>query len=203
MPFEITILVNKIDKLKENFEKGRFGDALVSSLNTGNGLMQQRIFQANKDINGNSFGLYIGKKRKARLQVSKNKTQNKRNKNVAGQDLTAYQRKRLLKGRSINPKNLEFTGGLRLSIETQIGGVYYPLTSGNITTGSQEKTATLEFNNDEAALISKGQEAQISNIRGGGKGTTKGIGKRIFTLDQSEREQVNEQARELIMQILK
>lgn len=188
MPFDTKILPNKIDKIKENFENGRFGDVLVSSLNTGNALMQQRIFQANKDIQGNSFGGYIGKKRKARLQVSSNKTQNKRNKSVAGQELTPYQRKRALKGRQISHKDLEFTGGLRRAIETKI---------------ENEHAAVIEFNNDLAAIIAKGQEAQISNIRAGQKGTTSGIGAKIFTLDAAEKEKVIEQGRELINQILK
>jgi hypothetical protein len=55
----------------------------------------------------------------------------------------------------------------------------------------------------EAAKIAKGQEAQISNIRGGGKGTTKGKGVKIFSLNDSEKETVVEQGAELIKQILK
>lgn len=188
MPFDTTILSGKIEKIKEAFENGRFGDALVSSLNTGNGLMQQRIFQANKDIEGNGFGGYIGKKSKARLLLSKNKTQNKRNKAVAGQNLTPYQRKRALKGRQISKKDLEFTGGLRRAIETKI---------------ENEHAAVIEFNNDFAALVAKGQEAQIANIRAGQKGKTSGLGIKIFTLDVSEKEKVVEQGRELITQILK
>lgn len=188
MAFDTTILIKRIDKIKESFENGKFGDALVSSLNTGNGLMQQRIFQSNNDIEGNTFGTYVGSKRKARLQVSKNATQNKRNKAVSGQDLTPYQRKRALKGRQVSRKDLEFTGGLRRAIETKI---------------ENEHAAVIEFNNDEAAKIAKGQEAQIANIRAGRKGTTKGTGIKIFTLNESEKEEVIDQGRELIIQILK
>ncbi len=188
MPFDLKILTDKIEGIKEAFDNGRFADALVASLNTGNGLMQQRIFQNNNDIEGNSFGQYIGRKRKARLQVSKNVTQNKRNKAIAGQDLTSYQRKRARAGRQIAKKDLEFTGGLRRTIETQV---------------ENENAAILQFNDNNAALIAKGQEAQITNIRNGGKGTTKGKGIKIFALNTTEKEQVNEQGLELIKQILK
>lgn len=189
MSFDVTILQGRIEKIKTAFENGRFADALVGSLNTGNGLMQQRVFTQNVDVKGQSFGKYVGKKRKARLQVSSNRTQNKRNKAVAGLDLTAYQRKRALKGRQIEKKDLEFDGGLRRAIEIQT---------------ENEKSVVLEFNNDLAAKIAKGQEQQIENIRSGKPGTTKGTGAtRIFTFDEKEREQVTEQGQELILQILK
>jgi hypothetical protein len=188
MAFDTTILQKKIEGLKEAFDNGNFGDALVDSLNTGNGLMQQRVFQQNKDVEGNDFGKYVGRKRKARLIVSKNKTQNKRNKAIAGQDLTTYQRKRALKGRQILKKDLEFTGGLRRAIETAI---------------EDEKSAVLTFNNDEAAKIARGQENQITNIRKGGKGSSKGDGVKIFRLNTSEKEQVIEQGVELIKEILR
>lgn len=189
MSFDITILKAKIDAIKKAYESGRFGDALVGALNTGSGLMQQRVFQNNTDVKGQSFGEYIGKKRKVRLVVSENRTQNKRNKAIAGLDLTSYQRKRAAKGRQILKKDLEFTGGVRRAIETQI---------------ENEKSVVLQFNNDQAARIARGQEQQIHNIRAGGKGTTKGSGAtRIFTFDEKEREQVTEQGAELIKQILK
>lgn len=190
MPFDLTILSKKIEGLKEAFENGKFGDALVGALNTGNGLMQQRIFQETHDVKGQSFGKYVGKKRKARvLPITKNRTQNKRNKAIAGQDLTAYERKRALKGRQILKKDLEFMGGLRRAIETQIEG---------------EKAAVLWFNNDLAAKIAKGQEQQIENIRNGQSGTTKGTGAtKIFSLNDKEKETVVDQGAELIKQILK
>src|SRR5678816_3020631 len=62
MSFDITILSKKIQGIKEAFENGNFADALVGALNTGNGLMQQRIFSQNKDVEGQSFGEYVGKK---------------------------------------------------------------------------------------------------------------------------------------------
>lgn len=189
MSFDITILTDKVNKIKESFENGKFGDALVASLNQGNGMMQQRVFQENVDIKGQSFGEYIGVKHKAQLKVSANKTQNKRNKAIAGLELTAYQRKRALKGRQVIKKDLEFEGGLRRSPEVVI---------------ENEKSVTLQFNTDDSAKIAHGQEQQIENIRNGKPGTTKGSGAtKIFTFDDKEREQVNETGLELIKEILK
>lgn len=194
--FDLNILKTKIDGLKEAYQSGNFGDALVGALNTGNGLMQQRIFNQNKDVEGNGFGQYVGKKKKLsnrNLEVSlffeaRSKTNQKRIKANADLELTSYQRKRAHKGRQVAKKDLEFTGGLRRAIETQI---------------ENEKAAVLNFNNDEAAKIAKGQEAQITNIRNRGKGSVKGEGVKIFTLNKSEKETVNEQGKELIIQILK
>lgn len=194
--FDLNILSKKIEGLKEAFQNGRFGDALVGALNTGNGLLQQRVFQNNQDVMGNSFGFYVGVKSKQsdRAQVKqlfgiKSKTDKKRIKTAAAQSLTSYQRKRAAKGRQTAKKDLEFYGGLRRAIETQV---------------ENEKTAVLQFNNTKAAKVAKGQEQQIHNLRSGGKGTTKGAGApRIFTLDEKEKEQVVEQGAELIKQILK
>lgn len=195
MSFDITILKVKIDAIKKAYENGRFGDALVGALNTGSGLMQQRVFQNNTDVKGQSFGKYIGtgKKQSDRAQVTAlfgaTKTDKKRIRASAGLELTSYQRKRANKGRQVLKKDLEFTGGVRRAIETQI---------------ESEKSVVLQFNNDQAAKIARGQEQQIHNIRTGGKGTTKGSGAtRIFTFDEKEREQVTEQGKELIKQILK
>jgi hypothetical protein len=188
MSFDLTILKKKVDGLKEAYDNGKFADALVGALNTGNGLLQQRVFQETQDVEGNTFGQYIGKKRKVRTAQTKNKTQAKRNKAIEGKFLTSYQRKRAAKGRQIDKKDLEFSGGIRRAIETQV---------------ENDKAAVIQFNNLEAAKIAKGQEAQISNIRSGGKGTTKGNGVKIFSLNDSEKETVVEQGAELIKQILK
>lgn len=188
--FDINILTKQIQAIKTAYENGRFADALIGALNTGNGAMQQRIFTENKDIKGQSFGEYVGKKRKVRKITSgSNRTQNKRNKAVAGLELTAYQRKRALKGRQIARKDLEFLGGLRRSIEIQV---------------EDEKTVQLAFNTELPAKIARGQEQQIENIRSGKPGTTKGTGAtRIFILDDKERQEVNEQGLELIQQIIR
>lgn len=189
MAFDINAQQEKINRLKTAYESGRFSDALLAALNTGNGLMQQRIFQQTTDVEGNGFGTYVGKRSKVkRITVSKNPLQNKRNKALVGQNLTPYQRKRAAKGRQVLRKDLEFTGGLRRAIETVV---------------ESDKAVVLEFNNDQAAIIAKGQEAQITNIRLGQKGTTKGVGIKIFSLNQAEKEEVTEQGQELINQILK
>jgi hypothetical protein len=188
MSFDLTILKKKVDGLKEAYENGNFADALIGALNTGNGLMQQRVFSQTEDVEGNSFGQYVGKKRKVKTKPTSNRTQAKRNKAIEGQFLTSYQRKRASKGRQVAKKDLEFSGGLRRAIETQ---------------AENEKTAVIQFNNSEAAKIAKGQEAQITNIRNGGKGTTKGEGIKIFSLNNIEKETVIEQGAELITQILK
>lgn len=196
MPFDVTILSKKIEGLKEAFESGRFGDALVGALNTGSGLMQQRIFQETHDVKGQSFGKYVGKKRKITdralflsFNTTTSRTDQKRIKKNADLELTSYQRIRANKGRQILKKDLEFMGGLRRAIETQIEG---------------EKAAILGFNNDLAAKIAKGQEQQIENIRNGGSGTTKGSGAtKIFSLNDKEKETVVNQGSELIKQILK
>lgn len=196
MPFDLQILTKKVEGVRQAFENGRFADALVGALNSGNGLLQQRVFTRNEDTEGNSFGQYVGKKsiQSTRSQVkalflTTSKTQKKRINESASQSLTNYERKRVNAGRQIAKKDLEFTGGVRRAIQTQI---------------ENEKSVVLEFNNDEAALIAKGQEQQITNIRNGAKGTVKGSGATpIFKLNSDEREEVTEQGRELILQILK
>ncbi len=193
MSFDMTILTERVEKLKTNIQSGRFGDALIGALNTGNGLMQQRIFSGNKDVEGNDFGPYVGKKKRqsdrAQLTALFNAKGNKAKekiRNKAIQELTAYERKRVNAGRQVAKKDLEFTGELRRSIQTQ----------------KSDKTAVLEFSNDHAALVAKGQENQITNIRNGGKGYVKGAGTQIFNLSESERAEVVDQGIELINKIL-
>ncbi len=181
MAFDTTILTEKIEKLKEKYTNGSFADALIGAVNAGNGLMQQRIFTLNEDVLGESFGAYIGRKSKTKLNI----TGSKRSRAIAGLDLTPYQKKRAAAGRQIIKKDLEFTGNLRRSIVTAV---------------ESEKAAVIEFNNDEAAIIARGQEVQITNIRLGGKGTTRGVGVKIFRLNPVEREEVVAQGLELISQ---
>lgn len=197
MPNELKIepLQKQIEGLKKAFENGRFGDALVGALNTGNGLLQQRVFTENKDVTGKDFGKYVGRKKKIsaaqteKLLSKASKTDKKRIKAAADLELTAYERKRVNKGRQIAKKDLEFTGGTRRAIETVI---------------ENDKSAVLHFNNEEAAKIARGQEQQIHNIRSGGKGTTKGSGApKIFGLSDAEKETVIDQGIELIKEILK
>ena len=197
MSFDITILSKKIQGIKEAFENGNFADALIGALGTGIGLMEQRIFTQNKDTQGQDFGQYVGSKKKTlsaaqvktAIRATKSRTDRKRIRAAAGQELTYYQRKRALRGRQTAKKDLELEGSLRRSIETQV---------------EDEKSAVINFSNTESALIAHGQEQQVTNIRNGKPGTTKGTGAvKIFTLDTKEREEVTEQGAELIKQILK
>lgn len=191
MPFDTEILKDKIARIKQSYIDGQFADAMVVALNHGRALMKERVFTSNTDIEGNSFGNYIGAKHKAKLIKSSNRTQNKRNKVVAGQDLTAYQRKRLLKGRQIDHKDLDFEGTLRKAIELQAAEK------------ESNYVAVLNFSTDKIAQIAHGQEAQISNIRNGLPGTTKGKGIKIFGFNETERQDVNDTGLELINEILK
>ena len=195
MPFDFTNLEDRIAELRQKTGGAVLGDVLISALNTGNGLMQARVFRGNQDIEGNSFGDYIGAKKaltegqKAKLLSSTNsKTDLKRIKRNLEIELTSYQRKRVNKGRQIDHKDLEFSGGLRKAIEVQI---------------ESEKVGVLTFNNDDAALIARGQENQITNIRNGGKGYVQGDGTKIFALNENEKDQVIEQVHLLISEFIK
>lgn len=190
--FDTTILKENIERIKQAYVNGQFTDALVKALNTGKGLMRERIFETNIDVGGNSFGEYIGKKTEttelvasSRLFKGKSKTIQNRAKNIIGQDLTTYQRKRASFGHQTNPKNLEFFGSLRRSIEIVV---------------ENEKSAAMQFNNDLAAKIAQGQANQIANIRDGLPGRTNYNLKtvKIFRLNTAEKEQVVEQGLELI-----
>jgi len=194
MAFDTKILIDKIKSLKDKAASGSFSDALVAALNTGNALMQRRIFFDNVDIFGNSFGGYVGTKKlltrraKERLLFKATQTTKVRINRNAPIPLTPYQRKRANRGRQIVRKDLELEGGLRRSIEVQI---------------INERSAQIAFNTIEEAQIARGQENQITNIRNSQKGYTTGNGLKIFALNENEREQTNNQARELVKQILK
>lgn len=201
MPFDVTILTKKVEGLKQAFENGKFADALAGAVTEGQQLLRSRVFDEHKDIEGQDFGVYIGKKQteqQANRQTFRalfgttSDTDRKRIKASAGLELTSYQRKRASKGRQIVQKDLSFTFGLRKSIETKQSVVK-----------ENERSVVLEFNNDEAAKIARGQENQITNLRNGQKGTTKGNGIKIFKLNDSEKEKVIERGTELIKQILK
>lgn len=195
MAFDATILQKYVDDLKKIVESGQFADALVGAMNTGNGLMQQRIFTRNQDVEGNSFGTYIGKKTALgrgtaiRLLSEAKRPEQKARVVRATVPLTPYQRKRVLRGRQIVRKDLELEGDLRRSIQMYI---------------QSDKEVVLAFNTDKQALIAAGQEQQITNIRNGLPGTTKGTGAiKIFALNADEIDQVVEQGTELVLQILK
>lgn len=186
-------IIEAIQKVQEKILAGAFGDAFVSALNAANGLMQERIFTKNEDTDGNDFGKYIGKKRIAtgREQLrllfgTESELTKKRIRESAFLELTSYQRKRAARGRQVSKKDLELEGALRRSIETVV---------------LDERSAAIQFNTDKFALIARGQENQITNIREGKPGTTKGDGVKIFALDDNERGQANEIVQALVLEI--
>ncbi len=193
MSFDTKILIDKVKLLKQKINEGAFADALVGGLNTGNALMQQRIFNRNVDIEGNGFGTYVGKQKyvtKGALAKSlkgATKTTRDRIRKSSLQKLTPYQRKRVNRGRQIIHKDLELEGELRRSIEIQ---------------KINERSVEVRFNFDKAALVARGQENQITNIRNGLPGTTKGDGVKIFAFNDDEIKQTNEQVSLLVKQIL-
>lgn len=187
MPIDPKILLNKIKNLKDRVRNIDFSDVFVAALNTGNAMMQQRIFQENKDVLGNGFGEYIGEKKfltdrqkKRLLGSTQSRTTLARIQRNIGRRLTPYQRKRVNRGRQIVRKDLELEGELRRSIEVQV---------------INERAAALMFNNDKAVLVAKGQENQITNIRETGRGSVYGNGVKIFALNDNERKQVLDQVR--------
>jgi hypothetical protein len=182
--------------LAQIVESGDFADALVSAINTGNGLMQQRIFTRGEDAEGNSLGGYVGKKiplgiaSRERIIAGANTRVKKNRAAKSIQTLTPYQRKRTLSGRQIGYKDLEFNGELRRSIQVFV---------------QNEASVVLAFNNDHSADVAHGQEQQIANIRQGRPGTTRNSNPvPIFSFSDDERDQVIDQGVTLIVdQILK
>lgn len=194
MAFDTTILSKYVNDLKRVVESGQFADALVGAMNTGNGLMQQRIFTRNEDVEGNSFGTYIGKRTALGIEATRRllekakRPEQKARVRRAAAPLTPYMRKRVLRGRQVTRKDLELEGDLRRSIQVFI---------------ENDKEVVLAFNTDKQALIAAGQEQQITNIRNGLPGTTKGTGAiKIFAFNSDEIDQVIEQGTELVLEII-
>jgi hypothetical protein len=195
MAFDSTILIKFVDSLRAKVRDGNFADALVASINTGNGLMQQRIFTRGQDVLGQSFGGYTGRKRtlslvqqQRLLLLAKNKVQKNRARNAINA-LTPYERRRVLFGRQVGYKDLEFKGDLRRSIQVAI---------------IDGRTVTLAFTTLLQANKARGQEQQITNLRNGRPGTTRGTGAiRIFGFSEQEKQEVKRQAEQLILQVLK
>jgi hypothetical protein len=195
LSFDTTILTKYVKDLSRLVEGGGFADALVGAMNTGNGLMQQRIFTRNEDVEGQSFGVYIGRKAalgqfsQSRLLTLAKSATDRRRVRRAAVPLTPYQRKRVLRGRQVLRKDLELEGDLRRSIQVFV---------------ENDRTVVLAFNDDHQALIASGQEQQIHNIRQGRKGTTRGTGApKIFALNENEIDETKEQGVELVLQLLK
>ncbi len=193
---EVLDIKKYLQGLAEIVESGQFADALVSAINTGNGLLQQRVFTRGEDTLGQSFGKYVGRRvpigiaSRERLIAGANTRVKKNRAAKSIQTLTPYERKRTLAGRQIAYKDLEFNGELRRSIQVFV---------------EDEKSVVLAFNNDESGLIARGQENQITNIRQGRPGTTNHPNPTpIFSFNDDEQNFVIDQGVTLIVdQILK
>lgn len=160
---------------------------LTIGVNTARAKMTNRIFNLGLDAEMVPFGKYTGKTSKitdrkysssddisdsddpfAKKAKKQGKQKLKRlQKNAAQHEqsqFTEYEKKRLAHGRQINYKDLEFTGGTRRSLKTQVNGdgVY------------------AVFDNNENAKIMEYQEIQIGEIRGSGRA-------KIVALSEDER----------------
>lgn len=195
MAFDSTILLKFVDSLRAKVRDGNFGDALVSAINTGNGLMQQRVFTRGQDVLGQSFGGYVGRRRpislvqqQRLLLLAKNRVARNRARNAINA-LTPYERRRVLFGRQVGYKDLEFKGDLRRSIQVAL---------------IDGRTVTLAFTTLLQANKAHGQEQQITNLRNGRPGTTRGTGAtRIFAFSEQEKQLVKQQAELAILQLIK
>lgn len=194
MSFDTKILIDKVERFREKANAGVFSDVFFAALNTGNALMQRRIFNDNVDTEGNSFGPYVGKRKYvtkgalAKSLVGASKTTRARIKKSSLLQLTPYQRKRANRGRQVIRKDLELEGELRRSIEVQV---------------IDEKSVAVQFNFDKAYLVARGQENQITNLRNGLPGYTIGNGIKIFAFNEEERKRTNEQVKLLLDQVFK
>ncbi len=98
MAFDTKILIAKIENFRQIANEGRISDVFFAALNTGNALMQRRIFNENRDVEGNSFGGYVGKQKYvtksafAKSLVGASKTTRDRIKKSSQEKLTPYQR---------------------------------------------------------------------------------------------------------------
>lgn len=156
-----------------------FSDAMFSAINSGMGLMKQRIFNRGEDADGNSLGKYVGKK--TNVTAKKFGGNKKLQKNFIGEGaLTEYEKFRVAHGRQVAYKDLEVDGSLRRSIET---------------VKDSNGKVTIAIVNPETARIAGYQEEQIGKIRGTGIA-------RIFSLSESEYNHVKAEGNEAIRQVI-
>lgn len=140
-----------------------FSDAMFSAINSGMGLMKQRIFNKGLDADGNSLGKYVGNKSK--VTARKFGGNKKFRKNLGGEgELTEYEKFRVAHGRQVEYKDLQVTGSLFNSINT---------------VKDESGRVVIAIVNPEMALIAGYQEEQIGKIRGSGVA-------RIFSLSEDE-----------------
>lgn len=110
-------------------------------------------------------------------------------KKMKGSIFTPYEKKRVAAGRFVDKKDLQFTGGLHASIQ--------PAKIDN-------SKVVIAIVNDESARIARYQEQQIGNIRAGQNAKTgSAVPAKIFTISESEYEQIKAEGNAAILQIIK
>lgn len=179
-------LIEKLERLKISVGSAGsvppipdFSDAMFNAINSGMGLMKQRIFNKGLDADNNTLGKYIGKKGK--VTSKKYSGFKKLQKNLVGEtDLTEYEKFRVAHGRQVEYKDLEVDGGLRRSIET---------------VKSDSGKVVIAIVNPENALIAGYQEDQVGRIRGTGIA-------RIFSLSEDEYNHIQAEGKEGIRQVI-
>ena len=191
-------LIDRYKKLAEGKTEINFSIALVVGVNAAMGAMKFRIFNKGQDKYEVSLGVYTGKKIKFTGRTRntdevldkavKNKISQQVKKisqylkDVGGEGLTLYERKRVAAGRQIKYKDLEFTGDLRRGIVV-------------VEKEGEQYVVTCSIPNELLYDIAEKQENQIGQIRGGGKAE-------IFSLSNAEREMLIEQTRAAIKQLI-
>ena len=211
----ISEVVKKLERIKAAFSGGQrppgIDDAILSSLNSGMGLMKRRIFNNGEDALGNKLGNYHGSKTKVtEKKFSKTrysifgpsvsidqegerlrKTQRKNLKGsvASGSDLTEYEKYRMSRGRQIQYKDMELEGSLRRNIEV---------------VKEENGRVVIAITNPENAKIAAYQEQQVGNIRAGAhpiKGSAEPA--KIFILSREEFEMVSVEGKRAISQVVK
>lgn len=181
-----------------------FSDAIFGALNAGMGLMKRRIFTNGEDAQGQPLGDYHGGetrltgKRLSIIQEDSDREKERKKlkrvvnrivKNSPDEKYTEYEKERIIHGRQIDKKDLEFTGSLRKSIEA---------------VKKDPSTVVIAIINEDDAKIARYQEQQIGNIRAGqnaNKGTAEPAP--IFILSQAEFDQVSTEGNRLIKEVIK
>lgn len=164
----MTGLTSNIDDLIKQLQKVAQTDIDVSEaflvgVNAAKGLMQNRIFNKGMDAAGKPFGKYKGKASNSLSKAQEKrlfKDEKTKARNLGTQGLfTPYELKRVMAGRQIVYKDLEFAGDLRRGILT-------------IKDGPRKVVCAIP--NEKLYLIAKGQEQQLKT--------------KIFYLSANERE---------------
>lgn len=198
MPIQSNIpeIIEKLERAKAGLiNNPDISDAILSAINAGMGKMKFRIFDKGLDAEGNSLGNYHGNKTrvtKKKLSIASDDEFDERDRKKAKRKLnrliksnpdatyTEYEKFRLSKSLQIEYKDLEVEGSLRRSIQT---------------TKVDNNKVVIAITNEETAKIAGYQEVQVGKIRGTGDA-------KIFSISESEYEQIREEGNEAIRQVI-